>query len=360
MALQADADLVDESAGAVTLMTIHNAKGLEFDTVLITGLEEGLFPHVRSDTPEALEEERRLFYVGLTRARRTLVLTHAESRAMHGGRDYRLPSRFLGEIPPDCPGRAARRAAGDPVVRRRRRRPARGAALARHRGQRAARDVRRGRRHGDRERRRPGAGAVRAGRRRAPPDGRRRPHEKGVLMAATIIDGRAAAAELRAEVAEGVAAFRERHGRAPGLVGVQVGDDPASEIYQAGKAKAAEEAGMISRRVVLPEATTQDELDALIDELNADEAVDGMLVQLPVPDQLSEVAIANRIHPDKDVDGFSPINLGRLIRGEPGSVPCTPAGIMWLLDRAGVELEGAEAVVVGPQPDRRASPWPCC
>ena len=166
-------------------------------------------------------------------------------------------------------------------------------------------------------------------------------------MTATIIDGRAAAAELRAEVAQGVAAFRERHGRAPGLVGVQVGDDPASEIYQAGKAKAAEEAGMISRRVVLPEATTQDELDALIDDLNADEAVDGMLVQLPVPDQLSEVAIANRIHPDKDVDGFSPINLGRLIRGEPGSVPCTPAGIMWLLDRAGVELEGAEAVVVG-------------
>jgi DNA helicase-2/ATP-dependent DNA helicase PcrA len=113
VALQADADLVDQSAGAVTLMTIHNAKGLEFDTVLITGLEEGLFPHMRSDTPEALEEERRLFYVGLTRARRALALTHAESRAMHGGRDYRLPSRFLAEIPPDClaepPG--ARRAA---------------------------------------------------------------------------------------------------------------------------------------------------------------------------------------------------------------------------------------------------------
>jgi DNA helicase-2/ATP-dependent DNA helicase PcrA len=116
VALQADADLVDESAGAVTLMTIHNAKGLEFDTVLITGLEEGLFPHVRSDTPEALEEERRLFYVGITRARRTLVLSHAESRAMHGGRDYRLPSRFLGEIPPDClaepPGARRPRALG--------------------------------------------------------------------------------------------------------------------------------------------------------------------------------------------------------------------------------------------------------
>jgi ATP-dependent DNA helicase UvrD/PcrA len=102
IALQSDADLVDESAGAVTLMTIHNAKGLEFDTVLITGLEEGLFPHSRSDTPETLEEERRLFYVGLTRARRHLTLTHAESRAMHGGRDYRLPSRFLGELPMDA------------------------------------------------------------------------------------------------------------------------------------------------------------------------------------------------------------------------------------------------------------------
>ena len=102
IALQADADLVDPSEGAVTLMTIHNAKGLEFDTVVITGLEEGLFPHARSDTEETLEEERRLFYVGLTRARRHLTLTHAESRAMHGGRDYRLPSRFLGEIPLDA------------------------------------------------------------------------------------------------------------------------------------------------------------------------------------------------------------------------------------------------------------------
>jgi methylenetetrahydrofolate dehydrogenase (NADP+)/methenyltetrahydrofolate cyclohydrolase len=166
-------------------------------------------------------------------------------------------------------------------------------------------------------------------------------------MGATIIDGRQAAAELRAEVAEGVGRFRARHGRGPGLVGVQVGADPASEIYQAGKAKAAEEAGMVSRRVVLPEETSQAELDALIDELNADDAVDGMLVQLPVPEQLSEVRIANRIHPDKDVDGFAPINLGRLLRGEPGSVPCTPAGIMWLLDRAGVTLEGADAVVVG-------------
>ncbi|MGD9694708.1 MAG: ATP-dependent helicase [Thermoleophilia bacterium] len=102
IALQADADLVDEEAGTVTLMTIHNAKGLEFETAIITGLEEALFPHVRSDSPEALEEERRLFYVGITRARRHLLITHAESRAMHGGRDYRLPSRFLGELPVDA------------------------------------------------------------------------------------------------------------------------------------------------------------------------------------------------------------------------------------------------------------------
>ncbi len=166
-------------------------------------------------------------------------------------------------------------------------------------------------------------------------------------MAATIIDGKAVAARVRAEVAEGVAAFVARAGRAPGLVGIQVGDDPASELYQAGKARAAEEVGMISRRITLPEATSQAELDAIIDELNADDAVDGMLVQLPVPDQLSEPLIANRIHPDKDVDGFSPISLGRLMRGEPGNVPCTPQGVMRLLREGGVPLEGAHAVVVG-------------
>ena len=118
VALTADADAVDASDGRATLMTIHNAKGLEFDTVMITGLEEGIFPHSRSDTPEALEEERRLCYVGLTRARRRLVLSHAGSRALYGGRDYRLPSRFLGELPPECladvPG--ARRAPAPPSM----------------------------------------------------------------------------------------------------------------------------------------------------------------------------------------------------------------------------------------------------
>ncbi len=166
-------------------------------------------------------------------------------------------------------------------------------------------------------------------------------------MAAQIMDGKAGAARVREEVARGVADFTARHGRAPGLVGIQVGDDPASEIYQANKARQAEECGMVSRRVKLPESTTQAELDALIDELNADDAVDGMLVQLPVPAQLSEPLIASRIHPDKDVDGFGPGNLGRLVRGEPGNVPCTPTGVMRMLDDAGVPLEGAHAVVIG-------------
>lgn len=166
-------------------------------------------------------------------------------------------------------------------------------------------------------------------------------------MSAQIIDGKASGLAVRARVAESAAAFAERHGRKPGLVGIQVGDDPASEIYQSMKAKAADEAGMLSRRITLPAETTQAELDALIDELNADEAVDGMLVQLPVPDQLSEPAIAARIHPDKDVDGFGAVSLGRLMRGEPGLVACTPSGVMHLLHEAGVPMVGARAVVVG-------------
>ena len=164
---------------------------------------------------------------------------------------------------------------------------------------------------------------------------------------ARAIDGRALAAALRDEIRAGVEEFAERQGRPPGLVGVQVGDDPASELYQANKARTAEELGMRSRRVRLPEGTTQAELDALIDELNADDAIDGMLVQLPVPPPLSEPAIAARIHPDKDVDGFGVGAMGRLVRGEPALVACTPSGIMHMLRSTGVELEGARAVMLG-------------
>ncbi len=166
-------------------------------------------------------------------------------------------------------------------------------------------------------------------------------------MSAKVIDGRDAARRVRERVAEGCASFEARHGRKPGLVGIQVGDDPASEIYQRNKAQQAEECGMAVERMKLPEGTTQAEMDALLDRLAADDAVDGMLVQLPVPDPLTEPAIAARIAPDKDVDGFSPVNIGRLVRGEPCLRPCTPSGVMWLLDDAGVELEGANAVVIG-------------
>jgi methylenetetrahydrofolate dehydrogenase (NADP+) / methenyltetrahydrofolate cyclohydrolase len=148
-------------------------------------------------------------------------------------------------------------------------------------------------------------------------------------------------------VAQGCAAFETRHGRKPGLVGIQVGDDPASDIYQRNKAQQAEEAGMSVERIKLPHGTTQAELDAVLDRLSADTAVDGMLVQLPVPAPLAEPAIAARIDPTKDVDGFSPVNIGHLVRGEPCLRPCTPSGVMWLLDDAGVDLEGAHAVVVG-------------
>ncbi len=166
-------------------------------------------------------------------------------------------------------------------------------------------------------------------------------------MSATVIDGRDASRRVRERVADGCAAFAKRHGRPPGLVGIQVGDDPASEIYQRNKAQQAEEAGMWVERMKLPAGTTQAEMDELLDRLAADDRVDGMLVQLPVPEPLTEPAIAARIAPDKDVDGFSPVNIGRLVRGEPCLRPCTPSGVMWLLDDAGVDLEGANAVVIG-------------
>jgi methylenetetrahydrofolate dehydrogenase (NADP+)/methenyltetrahydrofolate cyclohydrolase len=166
-------------------------------------------------------------------------------------------------------------------------------------------------------------------------------------MSAQIIDGKAGGAEVRALVGERAATFAKAAGRKPGLVGIQIGEDPASEIYQRMKAEAAEAVGMRSERVVLPAGTSQKELNARIAAYNDDDSVDGMLVQLPVPEPLTEAAIANAIDPVKDVDGFSPANLGRLMRGEPAPVPCTPSGVMWLLQKAGVVLEGAHAVVVG-------------
>ena len=166
-------------------------------------------------------------------------------------------------------------------------------------------------------------------------------------MTARLIDGRAAAAELRQRVATQVAAFRAATGRAPGLATVLVGEDPASAVHVRSKGKATREAGMESFSHALPADTTQAELLTLIGRLNADQAVDGILVQLPLPPHIDANTVIQAIDPDKDVDGFHPINAGRLAIGLTGFVPCTPLGCLMLLKDALGDLAGLHAVVVG-------------
>jgi methylenetetrahydrofolate dehydrogenase (NADP+)/methenyltetrahydrofolate cyclohydrolase len=166
-------------------------------------------------------------------------------------------------------------------------------------------------------------------------------------MSAQILDGRQIAAEIRADLAERVAQRLAAGKRAPGLAVIQVGDDPASSVYVRNKRKACDEIGIYSEAFDLPASTTQSELLTLIDQLNANSAIDGILVQLPLPAELDADAILDHIRPDKDVDGFHPDNLGRLAQKRPVLRPCTPAGVMTLLDRTGIALEGKEAVVVG-------------
>jgi len=166
-------------------------------------------------------------------------------------------------------------------------------------------------------------------------------------MSAHIIDGKAIAAAIRQEVAEGVARLQAAHGVVPGLTVVLVGEDPASQVYVRNKEKAATTIGMNSQVIRLPASTSQEDLLALIAKLNADPTVHGILVQLPLPDHINEEAIVLAVDPDKDVDGFHPINVGRLHTGQSGLIPCTPAGILVLLDRAGIQLKGKNAVVVG-------------
>jgi methylenetetrahydrofolate dehydrogenase (NADP+) / methenyltetrahydrofolate cyclohydrolase len=166
-------------------------------------------------------------------------------------------------------------------------------------------------------------------------------------VSAQIIDGKAIAAQVRAEVAEQVAAFSQRTGRVPGLATVLVGDDPASAVYVAGKQRASEEVGMkgIDRR--LPAGASFDQVAEELSVLNADDAVNGVLLQLPVPDQLDGAALTALVDPRKDVDGLTPINAGLLALGRPGLRSATPLGVIELLRETGVDLEGAEAVVVG-------------
>jgi methylenetetrahydrofolate dehydrogenase (NADP+)/methenyltetrahydrofolate cyclohydrolase len=162
-----------------------------------------------------------------------------------------------------------------------------------------------------------------------------------------VIDGKAVAAEVRAGVAREVTAFLEQSGRAPGLATVLVGDDPASHVYVGNKIKACEEAGIRSIHHGLAAEVSQAELLDLVGELGADDDVDGILVQMPLPDGIDQDAVVATIEPAKDVDGLTATSAGLLAQGRPGLVPCTPQGVMALLDSAGAAVEGAEAVIVG-------------
>jgi methylenetetrahydrofolate dehydrogenase (NADP+)/methenyltetrahydrofolate cyclohydrolase len=167
-------------------------------------------------------------------------------------------------------------------------------------------------------------------------------------MTARILDGRALAETVRAEVRAGVDAFRAKHGRVPGLDVVLVGDDPASAVYTRNKEKASNEVGMRGTLHVLPASASEAELVALVRRLNDDPAIDGILVQLPLPKGIDAQRVLDLVEPGKDVDGFHPVNAGFLLLGRSGAlVACTPSGCMRLLRLADTRLEGAHAVVVG-------------
>ena len=166
-------------------------------------------------------------------------------------------------------------------------------------------------------------------------------------MTARRIDGKAAAAAIRASVAERAAEFADRVGRQPGLATVLVGEDPASAVYVRSKNRATAEAGMASFAHNLPDTTSEDELLQLVASLNADERVDGILVQLPLPPQIDATRVIEMMEPSKDVDGFHPANAGRLATGLPSLVPCTPYGCLHLLRQELGSLAGLNAVVVG-------------
>lgn len=165
-------------------------------------------------------------------------------------------------------------------------------------------------------------------------------------MSATIIDGKAIAAQVRGEVAEKVSALKAK-GITPCLAVILVGENPASVSYVTGKQKALAEVGMADRSLHLPESTTEEELLKIIDNLNKDTAVHGILVQLPLPEHINEEKVLLAIDPEKDVDGFHPMNVGNLVIGKKAFLPCTPHGIIVLLEKMGIETRGKHAVVIG-------------
>lgn len=166
-------------------------------------------------------------------------------------------------------------------------------------------------------------------------------------MEAKIIDGKLLAANLRAEIAAGTAKLKAEKGVTPGLAVILVGNNPASVSYVTAKEKACIEAGMLSREIRLPEETTQAELVGLVRELNEDPVIHGILVQLPVPKHISDKAVIDAIAPEKDVDGFTPVNVGKMLIGEECFLPCTPHGIIKLIEFSGMDIKGKHAVVIG-------------
>ena len=166
-------------------------------------------------------------------------------------------------------------------------------------------------------------------------------------MKAKTIDGKELAARTRAEIADGVAALKASKGVTPGLAVILVGDNPASVSYVTAKEKACREAGMYSREIRLPAETSEADLVKLVEDLNADPAIHGILVQLPLPKGISEQAVINAISVEKDVDGFTPENVGRMVIGEKCFLPCTPHGILKLIEFSGMDISGKHAVVIG-------------
>lgn len=164
---------------------------------------------------------------------------------------------------------------------------------------------------------------------------------------AQLLDGKSIAQSIQAQLADDVTRWQPQYGRAPGLAVVMVGDNPASAAYVRNKEKACQRVGIASYGKHLPTDTTQAELTQLIHALNQDDRVDGILIQLPLPDHLDAVALLNQIDPDKDADGLHPVNLGRLLRGEPGLRSCTPAGMMELLAAYEIPISGKQAIVLG-------------
>ena len=166
-------------------------------------------------------------------------------------------------------------------------------------------------------------------------------------MPAQIIDGKALALRLREGIAQEVSALEKETGIKPGLAAVLVGDDPASAVYVRNKKIACEKAGLYPQEHRLPAATTQEALLALIHKLNADPKIHGILVQLPLPPHIESKAILQAVSPEKDVDGFHPVNVGRLVEGGPVFVPCTPKGVIHMIDSTGLDIAGKRAVVIG-------------